>query len=369
MLHFYRLYWRTARDIGLLAVTIVLLMAIFGVLVNIATPILLALLFFIIIEPLARAIHRMRIKKTIASAIAIGMFVIGIFTVIGGAGAVAAVQFFALQKKINEHSIVIQKHIMRTISNVQTRVAALPPEAITHIEDGLKAASSLATKLASQLLSGLINALSSLSAWIVNSVLALILTYFLSIELPHWRTMAQRHTPQTIKTAIAFLRTHVWRGIVSYMRAQTILIACTFALVFIALLVLGVRNALSIALLAALFDVLPLLGVSTVFVPWIVYCLIVGDVGMAGALAVVLVVVILFRQIMEPRITGDSLGVSAFTVLAAMIVSLSVFGVAGLLLAPVLILLLKALFTEGYMQRWIHIPKEEYAVREADTNP
>jgi predicted PurR-regulated permease PerM len=122
-------------------------------------------------------------------------------------------------------------------------------------------------------------------------------------------------------------------------------------------------------LLAALFDVLPLLGVSTVFVPWIVYCLIVGDVGMAGALAVVLVVVILFRQIMEPRITGDSLGVSAFTVLAAMIVSLSVFGVAGLLLAPVLILLLKALFAEGYMQRWIHIPKEEYAVREADTNP
>lgn len=61
------------------------------------------------------------------------------------------------------------------------------------------------------------------------------------------------------------------------------------------------------------------------------------------------------------KITGESLGVSAFTTLAFMIVSLSLFGVAGVILSPVLIILLKALYTQGYFQRWIRKPEDEYA--------
>ena len=73
-----------------------------------------------------------------------------------------------------------------------------------------------------------------------------------------------------------------------------------------------------------------------------------------------LLVVILVRQIMEPKITGESLGVSAFTTLAFMIV-LSLFGFAGVILSPVLIILIKALYTQGYLQRWIRKPEDEYA--------
>jgi len=121
-----------------------------------------------------------------------------------------------------------------------------------------------------------------------------------------------------------------------------------------------VENFFVISVVAAIFDVLPLLGVSTIFVPWIVFLFVTGKTGLAVGLTVLWLLVVLTRQILEPKITGDSLGVSAFTTLAFMVVSLSLFGVMGLVLSPVLIILIKALHDQGYLRRWIRLPADEF---------
>jgi predicted PurR-regulated permease PerM len=46
--------------------------------------------------------------------------------------------------------------------------------------------------------------------------------------------------------------------------------------------------------------------------------------------------------------------------LAFMIISLSLFGVAGLILSPVLIITIKALNEQGYLKRWIRKPEDDY---------
>jgi len=81
-------------------------------------------------------------------------------------------------------------------------------------------------------------------------------------------------------------------------------------------------------------------------------------------LTVLWMIVILFRQIAEPKITGDSLGVSAFTMLSFMVISLSLFGVVGIILSPILLILIKALYEEGYLTKWIHLPEGEYERKE-----
>jgi predicted PurR-regulated permease PerM len=77
-------------------------------------------------------------------------------------------------------------------------------------------------------------------------------------------------------------------------------------------------------------------------------------------LSVILVGILALRQILEPRIMGNSLGVSAFTMLALMVLSTSIFGVAGLILSPILTVLIKALYDQGYFKKWIRLPKEEF---------
>lgn len=144
------------------------------------------------------------------------------------------------------------------------------------------------------------------------------------------------------------------------MKAQLKLISITFGIIFISLLLLGVSNAFLIGLLSALFDLLPLLGVPVIFIPWIVYLFIAGNSWLAIWLTVVLGVTLITRQILDPKITGNTLGVSAFTMLSFMILSLSLFGVVGVVLSPILLILVKALYDQGYLNKWIRMPKEEF---------
>lgn len=360
MQSFYRKYWRTAFDIALIALTVYLIMYAFSFIYRIAAPILLAFVIFYFMEPIAGYLHRKGVKKSIAAAIAIIVLIMILVMIVVGFGAIIATQALNLLGIIEQNSEMLQDQIMQWVRYIQEQFQALPPDTTEQIRSSLNSLTEWATGLAGLILNSLVGAVTSFSTFLFNLSIAVVLAFFLSIEIPFWRRVAETKTPNTFKKAFYFLRDNVLLGIVAYLKAQLKLISFTFAIVFLGLLILQVNNVLSIALLAALFDVLPLLGVSAIFLPWIAYSFIVGDIFLGIGLSVLLAIVLAFRQMMEPKITGDSLGVSAFTVLSAMIVSMSLFGIAGMILSPVLIILLKALNDQGYLKQWIRMPAEEF---------
>ncbi|MEF3303703.1 sporulation integral membrane protein YtvI [Paenibacillus sp. GYB003] len=360
MLSFYKKYYKTAFDIALMALTVYLFMLAFSYLYRIATPIFLALVIYAMIEPLARFLNRKGMKKTLATTISTLLFILILLSVIIGAGAIFTAQLYQLIQKIPEYALVLQHQIVGNMGYWQSKLEALPADWVDRAKEYSTIVTDKGAKLATTFLGGLFGMLTSVSSFVFNFVVGIILAYFLSIEIESWKRLANEKTPRTFKTAFFFLKENVLKGIVTYVKAQSKLIALTFGIVFVALLLLRVDNAFSIALLSAVFDVLPLLGVSTVFIPWIIYLFVVGNIKLAIWLIVLLAFVVGTRQILEPKITGDSLGVSAFTMLSFMIVSLSLFGVAGVILSPVLIILVKALYDQGYLRKWIRLPEEEY---------
>ncbi len=371
MISFYKKYWKTAFDIFLIVLTVYLIMLTFSWLYKIAAPIFLALIIFAIIEPLARFLHRRKIKKSVATAISILLFVLIILGAMTAAGIIFVTQINGFLGKLPGYTATLQHQITLQTQNLQEQVDNLPPNIAEKIPDLAKKTqeySGVIAKRAAQFLTWgfthLVGWLSSFSTFIINFFIAIVLAYFLSLEIELWKKMAREKTPNTFKTAFFFLREHVLKGIATYIKSQLKLISITFVLILLGLFILGVKNAFSISLLSAFFDLLPLLGVSTVFLPWIVYLLVVGNGQLALWLTILLGIVILVRQIMEPKITGDSLGVSAFTMLSFMIVSLSIFGVSGLILSPILIILIKALHDEGYLKRWVRLPEDEYETRD-----
>jgi len=359
VLAFYKKYWKTVFDIALLALTVYLFMLLFSYLYQIATPIFLAFIIYLIIEPLARFLHRRGISKSIASAIATGLFVLIILGALVGIGVIFTSQILSLKANLPEYSAILQQQLLLKTDFLRHRLDALPDDVIQKITEYSTEITNKASLLAGQFLNWTFTMLTSFSTFVVNFVIAIILAYFLSIEIESWKRMARDKTPKTFKAAFTFLRENVLLGIGGYLKAQSKLISLTFIVIFVALIVLRVDNAFSIALLSAVFDVLPLLGVSTLFIPWIIYLFIVGKTTLAIWLCALLGVVIMVRQIMEPKITGDSLGVSAFTMLSFMMISLSLFGVAGLVLSPILIITIRALYKQGYLQRWIRWPEGE----------
>jgi sporulation integral membrane protein YtvI len=362
MLPFYKKYWRTAFDIALIALTVFLIMYVFSFLYRIATPIFFSFVIFLCIEPLARRLNKLGMKKSIASGISVLVFSIIILGILSGAAFLIVQQGSELVDNFPKYQKILVEQIAIISEEVQTRLGAMPAhlDLVERSQDLIKGATDTLSNLGKTIFSHLVTYVSSVSSFIFNFVVGIILAYFLSIEITTWKQTAEDKTPNTFKKAFFFLRNNVFKGIALYIKAQAKMISITFVVILVALILLGVDNAFVIAVVSAIFDILPLLGVGTIFIPWIIYLLIVGKVTLAIWLSVLFLAVVLTRQILEPKITGDSLGVSAFTMLAFMIVSLSLFGVAGVILSPILMILIKALYDQGYFSRWIHAPAGEF---------
>ncbi|WP_028611767.1 sporulation integral membrane protein YtvI [Paenibacillus harenae] len=364
MLPFYKKYWRTAFDIALIALTVYLIMYCFSYLYSIATPIFYSFLIFLCIEPLARRLNKWGMKKSIASGISILVFTIVILAAFSGVAYLLTKQGTELVDNFPKYQEMLAIQIANITEEIQLRLGALPEDfnVVERSQEIIKGASSWLVNVGETVLTNIIGYVSSFSTFIFNFIVGIILAYFLSIEITTWKQTAEDKTPNTFKNAFFFLRNNVFKGIALYIKAQAKMISITFIVILIALIFLGVKNAFVIAVVSAIFDILPLLGVGTVFIPWIIYLIIVGKISLAIWLSALFLVVVLTRQILEPKITGDSLGVSAFTMLAFMIVSLSLFGVAGVILSPILMILLKALYDQGYFHRWIRTPQGEFDI-------
>ena len=46
--------------------------------------------------------------------------------------------------------------------------------------------------------------------------------------------------------------------------------------------------------------------------------------------------------------------------LSIMVISLSYFGVAGIIASPIITIILKSLYEQGYLTKWIHLPQDEF---------
>lgn len=363
MLPLYKKYWRTFFDIGLIVLTVYLVMFIFSKLYHLAAPVFLSFFVFLLIEPLARFLNRRGLAKPFASAISVILFLILLLGTLFGAGLLVTIQALHFQDNLPQYTYVVQENFANTTNYLQHKIENLPPDLTNKLNGYFKDATDILTEWLVTFLKYMIGVLGSFSSFMANFGVAIILAFFLSMEIKDWRKIAHDKMPKTLKTAWAFLQGNVLKAIGSYLKAQLILISITFAIVLIGLLILRTGNVLTMALVCAIFDVLPLLGVSTILIPWIIYLFIVGNTSLAIGLTLLLAVVLIVRQLLEPKITGNSIGVSsAFLMLSFVILSTSAFGFSGLILSPILLILIKELLQQGYLQRWIYLPQEEFIV-------
>lgn len=137
------------------------------------------------------------------------------------------------------------------------------------------------------------------------------------------------------------------RAVSSYLKSYLLLMLMTFAELFIGFIILGVENALLIALLVAIIDLLPVLGSGGVLLPWaLAELFITGNTARGVGLLVLVAVMYLVRQFAEPHIVGTVAGVHPLLSLFAVYVGFTLFGFSGVIVFPILLFFIKAVATE-----------------------
>ena len=130
-----------------------------------------------------------------------------------------------------------------------------------------------------------------------------------------------------------------------YIKAYGILLALTFALLLIGFWILRVEYAFLLAFLIALADLLPIIGVGTALIPWAIVVLLQKNFYFGFGLLILYLVISIIRQVAEPKVLGKSLGLHPLLTLFATYVGFSLFGLPGMILAPIVALIIKRLLS------------------------
>ncbi|QGG48207.1 sporulation integral membrane protein YtvI [Heliorestis convoluta] len=137
------------------------------------------------------------------------------------------------------------------------------------------------------------------------------------------------------------------RAFMGFIRAQFILITITGILTILGLYIIGVEYAFTIGILAGVLDILPIIGPGLLFIPWIGWELLTGNYGLALKLALLYGFLAVSRQMIEPKVVADSIGLHPLVTLLAIYVGLRAFGFIGIIIGPTIVLLLMSLYRAG----------------------
>lgn len=132
------------------------------------------------------------------------------------------------------------------------------------------------------------------------------------------------------------------RNLVGYLKALIILSVIVFVITAIGLRILNVEHFILKALLVAIVDFIPILGSGVVLIPWLIIRLISGEVALAAGLGVLFVINVVVRQLAEPYVVGQSLGIRPIFTVIIFLIAWVIGGPVGMIVATFLILLFKS---------------------------
>ncbi len=133
----------------------------------------------------------------------------------------------------------------------------------------------------------------------------------------------------------------------SYLKAQFIIGSIIFAVLFGGFLYLGINYSLLLAFFTAIVDAAPILGTGAVLIPISIFNFIMGDSSLGWGVLILYGIAILTRQLCEPKIIGQKLGIHPLLTLFSLYAGLKLLGIAGLILGPVGALLIKNLISQN----------------------
>lgn len=199
------------------------------------------------------------------------------------------------------------------------------------IEETTAGITSSVGKQASLMAGKMIVSLPGIILFIVIFIVALL---FLAKDLDGLKNKISEAIPEKWRAKLSDFRDNVLKSVVGYIKSYALIMLVMFALLFIGFTLIRSKYALTLAVITAFLDMLPILGVGIVLLPWALAAFFQGNIATGVALIAVYASCIITRQIIEPKIVGKNIGLPPVVTLICMYAGLKLYGAAGLILLP-----------------------------------
>ena len=226
--------------------------------------------------------------------------------------------------------------LMSALQELQTQLIDMLWQLVSSFSGLLLGGVSLATSLAT-----------SLPGFLIRMLLMVISTFFITIDYEKIVRFCLGCLRGNTRRVVLQIKAYVVGTLFVCIRSYALIMCITFVELSIGLSIIGIERAMLVALLIAIFDILPVLGTGGIMIPWVILSALGGDLPQALALLVLYVIITVIRNIIEPRIVGAQIGLHPVLTLMSMFVGNHLFGIVGLFGLPILLSLLRYLNDNG----------------------
>jgi len=321
---------------------------------TIGLPFLLALVVVLFMEPFTKLIMRYtKLGRNAAGMISSTVFTLFLLLAayLIGVKIFSELMSFITYARDNFH--LVSEYIQKLSINTDLLYETLPPEEADSLAATIQAGTDALIRGAQSLLSSLsgfaLNFAKQIPGLFVFFLFFIVAVFLFSISLERMKqgflSVFEEQSRPKVDTVLGNLRGSIF----GFVRAQLFFSLMTYVLTLIGLLILGIDHSFAIAFLVTLVDLLPILGVGSFLVPWAIYQALISNWFIAIGLIVLFIVITVIRRIIEPKVLGDAVGISALSALISLYIGYEIMGVIGLFFGPVVVLVYQAMRKEGLL--------------------
>lgn len=320
-------------------------------------PFIAAFFAAMLLDPIINYLNKtFKIKRGFASAFIVTLFLAMFLILIILLGSEAINAAGSLLHSAPEKLSGISLPIGGVGERIREYIARLPSEISEICSKAFESMNRQAAELPSKLYGKLFSVLSAAAGKTPSIIFFLLMfalsLYFFSAGLSGVKSFIVRQLPLRLRMRIGTVKQDVFSTLKSWTKAQIKLMGITFLELSAAFLILKLNYALLIAAAVSLIDALPVFGIGTVLIPWAIISLLFSDYRRAIFLIAVYAIISLVRSCLEPKLLGSQMGLHPAATLIAIYVGYRVSGVAGMVLFPVALMLLKQFNDRGWIKLW-----------------
>lgn len=260
---------------------------------------------------------------------------------------------------------IAKKELNHLLNLLEENLNMLPDNIVTTINDALR---TLVDEIIEFIKSKGLPTLKFAGNFVMNIprgiifVITMILSaYFISADKNMLSNLFKKILPENVVDKSSIIKDSLMKALGGYIKAQAIILTFVFILLLIGFSVLKVEYVLLLAFVISLFDALPFFGTGGILIPWSIYSFLTSNIKLGIGLLIIYVSVIVTRQFIEPKILGDNIGLHPLATLLSMYIGLTIFGVLGLILGPVSLVIIKTLYQIGVFDGLIESVKYLFA--------
>mgnify|MGYP003082060934 FL=1 len=315
-------------------------------------PFTLALFISIIIRPLVRFLmNKLKFSKKTASIISIVTFLIVFFGLIGILSLKFFGEIYKLSQNLNNYSSDIQNLWTENVKKVYTYLGNFPAGFNDQLNNTINSFVSKGSVKLGSFINGVISFVTSIPTLILYIVITILSTFFMILDRDEILSYLEHQLPKSWLDKVFNIKTEMFTVLVSYLKAQAILgsiclIESLILLNLLAFLKFDVPYPLLMSIIICIADILPILGAGTILIPWSILSFATGNIKLGIGLLISYLIIMSVRQMLEPKLISQNLGVHPLITLISMYSGFKVFGVSGFLIGPVVMIILKNVFSK-----------------------